>query len=385
MVIMERIQNIPKELISNTIVVDYRTPFSEASNYLKKYPAIIINKDKEYYGIVDSRTIYRRQQGLSLSSKEKIERFSLKVPKITNSTAIADIVSYFYRSGVKALPFSNGAKIVGVLERRTLLKILLSLNVLEDLRVSEAMTTPVLAIDSTANVSQAKATMRERKVNRLVVLQNNKFVGLITNFDITKNYAKANADRLPEMKTSFYTPSNISISSIMERNARSVEYNRSLSDAVRDMVENKISSLVVLKNSNPIGIVTITDVFESILARKKVEADKVFMSGFDANTYQYEDEAREMLKSFVDNIEKLSGIDVDYITLKVKRSKSKHYEMQTRLSLWRHGIISMHTSQYLFEDAMNDLLKKLKHRIIKEKESVLSHKRENTSRRDAEQ
>jgi hypothetical protein len=54
--------------------------------------------------------------------------------------------------------------------------------------------------------------------------------------------------------------------------------------------------------------------------------------------------------------------------------------MQTRLSLGRHGIISMHTSQYLFEDALNDLLKKLKHKIIKEKESIITNKRSKRSR-----
>ncbi|MGD0728880.1 MAG: CBS domain-containing protein [Candidatus Micrarchaeaceae archaeon] len=377
---MERIQNVPKELISDTISMDYRTPLSKISPYLKKYPAIIINKDKEYYGVVDTRTMYRLQQGLKMPSNEKIERFSVKAPKVTNSTSIDDLVFYFYRSGVKALPFSNGAKIVGVLERNTLLKILLSLNTLEDLKVNEAMTTPVLAIDANASLSQAKATMREKNVNRLVVLQNSKFVGLITNYDIVKHYTAKASERLPEMKTVAYNPSNIDIKSVMERNARSIEYNRSLSEAVRDMVENRISSLIVVKNSTPVGIVTVTDVFESVIARKKIEERKVFLSGFDANTYQYEDAAREELKSFVENIERLSGIDVDYITFKVKRSKSKHYEMQTRLSLGRHGIISMHTSQYLFEDALNDLLKKLKHKIIKEKESIITNKRSKRSR-----
>jgi hypothetical protein len=56
-----------------------------------------------------------------------------------------------------------------------------------------------------------------------------------------------------------------------------------------------------------VGIVTVTDVFESVIARKKIEERKVFLSGFDANTYQYEDAAREELKSFVENIERLAA------------------------------------------------------------------------------
>src|SRR5271167_3515699 len=119
---MERVQNIPKELISDTFTLDYRTPMSEASAYLKKYPALIIIKEKEYFGVVDSRTIYRANKGgLILSTSEKVERFSVKAPRISNSTSIYDLVSYFYKSGVKALPYTSGSKIVGVLERNTLL------------------------------------------------------------------------------------------------------------------------------------------------------------------------------------------------------------------------------------------------------------------------
>ncbi len=376
---MERLQNIPKELISDTLNLDYKTPMSKVSPYLKKYSAIIITKEKDYYGLVDRRTIYRANRGLKLSPNEKVASFSVKAPKVMDSTSIYDLVNYFYKSGVQALPYSSGNKITGVLERRTLLKMLLSLNILQDMRINEAMTTPVLAIDAKASVAQAKATMRERKVNRLVVIQNSRFAGLITNYDIFKKYTK-DAERLPQGKDS--APSNVAISSIMESNTMSIEYNRPVSEAVRDMIENKISSLVVMKKRDPIGIITITDVFESILARQRVEPSKVFMSGFDENTYQYEDAAREELKAFADYIEKFSGIDVDYITLKVKRKQSKFYEMQIRLSLGRHGIISMHSNEYLFEDALTDLIKKLKRHVIKEKESILSHRKVNTLREE---
>jgi signal-transduction protein with cAMP-binding, CBS, and nucleotidyltransferase domain len=378
---MERIQNIPKELISNTLNIDSKMPISKASPYLKKYPALVITKANEYYGIVDRRTISRTSQSSKFTPNEKVESFGVKAPKITNSTSIYDLVYYFYKSGVRSLPYSNGNKIIGVLERKTLLKVLLSLNFLKDMKVTEAMTTPVLAIDGKANLAQAKATMRERNVNRLVVLQNSKFAGLITNYDIMSHSMKPN-EHLPEMKKTVYTPSNITISSVMERDARSIEQNRPLSDAVRDMVENEISSLIVLNKSNPVGILTVTDILESILARQRVEPSKVFMSGFDQNTYQYEDEAREELKSFVDNVEKLSGMNVDYITLKVKSTHSKLYEMQIRLSLGRHGIINIHTTEYLFEDALSELLSKLKHKIIKEKESIINHRRVNTSAKE---
>lgn len=377
---MERLQNIPRELISNTMSLDYRVPVSKVTSYLKKYPALVISKDDEYFGIVDTRTIYRASQGTTFNENQKIEKFAIRAPKITNSTSIYDIVSYFYKTGVKALPYTSGKKIVGVLPRKTLLKVILSLNVLEDMKVNEAMTTPVLAIDSRANLAQAKASMRDNNVNRLVVLQNSRFVGLITNYDIVDRYLTKSGERLPEFKTEVYKASNVPISSVMERNARTIEFNRSVSEAVREIVETNVSSLIVLRKGVPVGILTITDIMEGIIARQKVKASKVFMSGFDANTYQYENDAREELTSLIDNVEKLSGIDVDYLTFKVKRTHSKLYEMQIRLSLGRHGIISMNTTQYMFDDALASLVKKLRTRVVKEKESILSHRKVNALR-----
>lgn len=375
MIIMERAQNIPKELISNTLVLDYKTPMSKAIPYLSQYPAIVIHKNKIYYGVVDSRTVYRAEKSLKLSTNEKIEKFSVKAPQITDTTKIYDLIYYFYRSGVKALPYSNGRKIIGVLERRTFLKVLLSFNMFEKMKVNETMTTPVLAIDSRASIAQAKATMRERKVNRLVVIQNSKFAGLITNYDIANHFAQS-AERRPRLKDEAYSPSNIPINSVMETNIDAIEYNRDVSEAVRDMIEKQISSLVVMKNKNPIGMITVTDVFESLLAKNKPVKDKVFISGFDESTYQYIDDAREALNSLVKSVEKLSGIEVDYVTFKVKRTRSRIYEMQIRLSLGRHGIVSMHNTKYLFDDALNDLIKKVKQKVIKEKESIVTHKRE---------
>ena len=63
---MERIQNIPKDLISSTLNIDYKTPMSKVHTYLKKYAAVIVNNDRAYYGIVDTRTVYRAQKGLKL-------------------------------------------------------------------------------------------------------------------------------------------------------------------------------------------------------------------------------------------------------------------------------------------------------------------------------
>ena len=365
------INQIPSDLVSETLTFDCKTPVTKVIPELRKYPAVIISKNKLYYGIVDTRTIYRSKQNLKLGKDERIERFATRVPKITDNTSIDDLIYYFYRAGVKALPYYDGKRITGVLERTTLLKMMLSLGLLKDMKVNEAMTTPVLAIDVNASLTQAKAAMRENKVNRLVALDNNKFVGLVTNYDIVQDYTKI-GEKMPILRDAGKNPLNVIVQDIMEKNPRSIDCEKSLSDAVRELVENKISSVLVFKKGIPIGMLTVTDVLESVVAKKRIEERRIFISGLDADSYQYSDDIREELKSFMARAEKLSGVNIDYVTFRVKRVGNKAFEIQVRLSLGKIGIISMNTTMPEFHEALTDIMYKLREKLMKEKSKMLT-------------
>ena len=375
------INGIPDDLISKTLTFDYKTRITKVISELKNYPAVVVSKDGSYYGMIDSRAIYRTKQNMTLGKEENLGKFVMRVPRITNSTSVDDLVYYFYKSRTKALPYYNGKRISGVLERKTLLKMLLSLGALKEIKVREAMTTPILAIDTGANISQARSAMRNNKVNRLAVLDGEKLVGLVTNYDIVQRYTKVE-DRLP-MNSKSYNPSNVSVSDVMERNPRLIDHERALSEAVRQLVENNISSILVVKGSKPVGMLTVMDVLESVIAKRRIEDRKVFISGLDAESYQYSDDIREELKSFIEHAERLSGIRIDYVTFRVKRVGNKSYEIQVRLSLGNKGIISLHTTTPSFSESFRDILDRLKERLMKEKERMLTVRKVNLYR-DAE-
>lgn len=268
------INQIPTDLISETLTVDCKTPITSVIPKLAKYPAVVVSKNNSYYGIVDSRAVYRSRQNLKLGRSETLEKFAVRVPRITSSTTVDDLIYYFYRSRVKALPYYNGKRISGVLERTTLLKMMLSMGLLKDIKVREAMTTPVLAIDANASISQARATMRNNRVNRLVVLDNNKFAGLLTNYDIMQGYTKVR-DRLPEMRSK--EDSSVTVGDMMERNPRFIDHDSGLSEAVRELVENHISSVLVMKKGRPVGMLTVMDVLESVVAKRRIEERRIFI------------------------------------------------------------------------------------------------------------
>ncbi len=371
--------SIPDTLVTKTMSFDCKTPVSKVLPSLDKYNAVIINKRKAYYGIIDSHALYNAGHGLKLSTGESVEKYAVKVPKITNSTSIDDAVYYFYSSRVRALPFLYGEKIGGILERKTLLKMLLSLGILESMQIREVMTTPVLSIDASANISEAISAMRMHNVKRLAVLQDGKFSGLVTGHDIMYKFAIP-SDRLPDMKSKPSSPSNVPVSSVMVSNVVSISQDRGISDAVRQFVEHNISSLVVTKKGMPVGMLTVFDVLESIIARRHIQERRVYISGFDSYTYQYQDDLREELNKFMTDVERLHGMHIDYITLRIK-GKQHAYQFYVRLSLNRRGIISLHVMDYRFETAFRELLKKLKAQVLNEKDYMLTMRKVNPPER----
>jgi CBS domain-containing protein len=368
---MADVDRIPEGLITETKFFDAKTPITKIIPAVQDHTAVIINKGGEYFGIIDSRIIYRYLQDLRVSKSQSADKFVARVPRITDSTSIDDVIYYFYKSGSKALPYVKNHKITGVLMRKTLLKVLLSLDRLGDTKVAEAMSSPVIGIDINATVAQAKNAMQQNKINRIAVLDDNRFVGIVTNYDLINKYL-ISQERLPERKSSTYNQSNIKLDSIVERNSKTMDQKLSIKDAVREMVENNVSSLVVTKGNKPVGILTELDIILGAMASGGAESNKIFLSGLDADTYQYEDEVRDMLKDFLAKMERLSRIKVEYMSVVVKKFRSQSYEIHARLSLGKQGIISSHITGHIFDRTMSDLLGRLSKEVKNRKERYLT-------------
>ncbi len=382
--IIAEIHRIPESLISKTQVFDAKTPITKIVPAVQEYDAIVVNKSNEYFGIIDFGIIYKYFKDLKLPKAEAASKFATRVPRITDSTSIDDVIDYFHKARTKALPYVKNNKISGILTRSTMIKILLSMNRISGLTVQSAMSTPLIAIDANATVSQTRNAMRNNKVNRLAVLDGNSFVGIVTNYDLVKGYLKMN-ERLPERKSYTSSPSNLRLSDIVQRNPRTIDQSRPLEDAVRNMVENNISSLIVTKGDKPVGIVTDLDIIISASAQGAGEGDNIFISGLDADTYQFEDELRDTLKVFIAKTEKFNRTDVNYISVVVKKFRTKSYEISARLSFGKESTLNIHTTGYIFERTMADLLDNLSKEIKKKKEKYITLRKVMHERADVNQ
>jgi len=372
---MRAIEPIPSEFVSQTVTYDYKDPITQAISKVKEYTAVIVNKNNDYYGIVDDRTIVRKG-ALKLHKRQSIGKFAKKVPLLDRSTTIEKAILYFYYEGVKALPYTEGNKIIGIVKRNEILKAILSLHLLSKYRVENAMTSPVIGIDADANIAQAKTAMEKNKVNRLVVMKNGSLYGIISFKDIVEIFAKA-TERSPQRRDYFYTLSNTPVSSVCQKGVLAIEQDSPLEEAIREFVERNISSLVVTKSDKPVGIITVRDVFGLIVSTTTEEENKIIISGLDDYTKEYEEEIKAELNDMVNKINRFSKIKVDYVTVNVKRSKLRNYEIRSKVVLKKGGSVAAISTGYSLSSVLKDLVEKLYNEVKEKKELVVTKFKDN--------
>ncbi|MFP3289112.1 MAG: CBS domain-containing protein [Candidatus Micrarchaeota archaeon] len=367
---MRAIEPIPSEFVSQTVTYDYKDPITQAVSKIKEYTAVIVNKNNDYYGIVDDRTIVRKG-ALKLHKRQSIGKFAKKVPLLDRSTTIEKAILYFYYEGVKALPYTEENKILGIVKRTEMLKAILSLHLLSEYKVENAMTSPVIGIDAEANVAQAKAAMEKNKVNRLIVMKNGSLYGIISFKDIVEIFAKA-TERSPQRRDYFYTLSNTPVSSVCQKGVLAIEQDSPLEEAIREFVERNISSLVVTKSDKPVGIITVRDVFGLIASTTTEEENKIIISGLDDYTKEYEEDIRAELNDMVNKINRFSKIKVDYVTVNVKRSRLRNYEIHGKVVLKKGGSVAALSTGYSLSSVLKDLVEKLYNEVKERKELVVA-------------
>jgi CBS domain-containing protein len=113
-------------------------------------------------------------------------------------------------------------------------------------------------------VYDAIKLMTEVKVGALLVIENNKLVGIISERDYTRKV-------ILENRSSHETP----VRDIMTAEVLTVTPDQSVEDCMKVMSEHHIRHLPVAENGQPIGIISTMDVVKSIISEKETVIDQL--------------------------------------------------------------------------------------------------------------
>ena len=129
--------------------------------------------------------------------------------------------------------------------------------------VKEIMKKNVITIDINASIESAAKIMKSHKIGSLIVIEAEKVKGIVTAEDIVYKHI---ADRHGKI-----------VNDIMSKTLVTVSPEKSIEDASRIMVENKIKKLPVMEGEKLVGIITASDVVrvEPVLYELLLETVKI--------------------------------------------------------------------------------------------------------------
>lgn len=135
---------------------------------------------------------------------------------------------------------------------------------LETVKVSEWMTSPVITVPPTMSISSAHQIMKENGVRRLPVMENDRLIGLVTLGDI-REASPSDATTLSIWELN-YLWAQLTIERVMSRKVLTIKPDAPILDAAEIMLNHKVSGLPVIDNTGRLlGIVTESDIFRMLV------------------------------------------------------------------------------------------------------------------------
>jgi CBS domain-containing protein len=128
-------------------------------------------------------------------------------------------------------------------------------------KVRDIMQKNVITIESEKKSLDAAIMLKEKEISFLVVVNESKPVGIVSERDIIRKIVADNKDAV-------VTP----LEAIMSKKFKWVEPNSSIESAVQKMLNNNIRRLVVLENEKLAGVITQTDLTEFLRSKILINA-----------------------------------------------------------------------------------------------------------------
>ena len=117
------------------------------------------------------------------------------------------------------------------------------------LKVRDVMVREVITVDEDSSVKEAVNIMNKFQIGSLIVLEEGKAKGIVTERDFLRRVIAGAKDVM-----------NTKVKEIMTTPLVAVESSMDLEDAVKLMLQSKIKKLAVVDANKLVGIVTLTDI-----------------------------------------------------------------------------------------------------------------------------
>jgi CBS domain-containing protein len=129
--------------------------------------------------------------------------------------------------------------------------------------VRDWMTTSPVTITPKTSLAEAHRLMKQKKVRRLPVVEQDRLVGIVALSDVLE--AEPSGATTLSIYELNYLLAELKVDKIMKHNVITVQPTASIRDAASIMLEHKIGGLPVVEAGRLVGIITESDIFRMII------------------------------------------------------------------------------------------------------------------------
>ena len=143
-------------------------------------------------------------------------------------------------------------QIQGIVSERDILRKVVAQPGVQNPRVSEIMTTPVIFASPNLSIFEASRMLESKNIKRLPIFQDNHLLGIVTLTNLTQALASYGMWR--------------SVEEIMMKDIACIAPKATVAEAAAIMASRNISCMLILEGSEAIGIITERDFFKKVVA-----------------------------------------------------------------------------------------------------------------------
>ena len=226
---------------------------------------LIVTDNGHLSGIVTETDILKRAVASGNDFRKMIVEQIMSSParSIPRDLSIMEISKIMEAENIRRLVVLEDERPVGIVTQTDIVQVLASYSILQE--VSEIMTSNVAVIPSSASVKEAAELMASKDISCLVAMKKDAVVGIFTERDLLK--------RVVAMKRN---PAQTILKKVMSSPVVTVSSDCSVLSANKLLERVGIRRLVVMDDETLLGVITQTDILKAIKTRLQEEEENYF-------------------------------------------------------------------------------------------------------------
>ncbi|MBU0471085.1 MAG: CBS domain-containing protein [Nanoarchaeota archaeon] len=262
--IIEVLNKPVSEVMSKYVIsIQKNEKLSQAGQIIvgEKVSCVVVKDGDRPVGVVTERDFLKKAP-LNKKELEELNVNYLMSPKLVTinpNTKVAEAVPILVKNNFRKLVVEKNGAMVGIVTQTDFVRLFdkffdsLEVKTEDLLQVTQVMTKEVITTTKDTKFSDAKKLMSEKNIGSIIILEDKKIAGIITEYDVTASIVEN-----PE-KCQSSTVNELMISPVM-----TISDDTNIFEANRLMVVDNVRRLPITNNDELKGIITQTDMCRSI-------------------------------------------------------------------------------------------------------------------------